>query len=103
MSREVIELLNEIEQELRRLNAWMSMPPSVEAMASPTPFCMDTMAFSQWLQWIFVPRVRAILDQGGPLPTGSNMKPYAEEALRVEKLESIKLLELVERFDHLMS
>ena len=103
MSKEVILLLEEIEQELRRQNTWMAMPPSPEAMASTTPFCMDTMAFSQWLQWIFAPRVRAIVEQGGALPTGSNIKPYAEEALRVEQLEAAKLLELMERFDRLMT
>ena len=103
MSKEVILLLEELEQELRRQDVWLAMPPSAEAMASTTPFCMDTMAFSQWLQWFFVPRVRAIVEQGAALPTGSNIKPYAEEALRVEKLEMTRLLELMERFDRLMA
>ena len=103
MSKEVILLLGNIEQELRRQNVWMAMPPSPEAMASITPFCMDTMGFSQWLQWVFVPRVKAILDQGGSLPKGSNIKPYAEEAIQVEKLETTKLLVLMEQFDRIMN
>lgn len=103
MSKEVILLLEEVEQELRRQDVWLPTPPSPEAMTSTTPFCMDTMAFSQWLQWFFVPRVRAIVERGGALPTGSNIKPYAEEALRVEKLDAAKLLELMEKFDQLMA
>ncbi|WP_419533974.1 YqcC family protein [Endozoicomonas sp.] len=103
MSEEVIVLLEAIESELRRQDVWLPMPPSVEAMASTTPFCMDTMAFSQWLQWIFVPRVRAIIDGGGSLPKGSNIKSYAEEALPLERLEGEKLLLIIEQFDLLMS
>ncbi len=103
MSKEVIILLEAIEVELRRQEVWLPMPPSVEAMASTTPFCMDTMAFSQWLQWIFVPRVRAIIDGGGTLPKGSNIKSYAEEALTIERLEGERLLLIIEQFDLLMS
>ncbi len=101
--KEVILLLEQIEQELRRQNVWMTMPPSPDAINSTTPFCMDTLAFSQWLQWIFIPRIRAILDQGGRLPKGANMKPYAEEALRIEKLEAHPLLSLIEEFDRIMN
>lgn len=96
-------LLKSIEQELRRQNVWMEMPPSPEAMSSTTPFCMDTMTFSQWLQWVFTPRVHAILDQGGLLPKGSNIKAYAEEAIQIEKLEPGKLIALIEQFDQIMN
>lgn len=103
MSTEANNLLSQVEEELRRLECWQAMPPSPEAMASTTPFCMDTMAFTQWLQWIFIPRVRAILDHGGDLPKGANIKPYAEEALTLEKIEASRLLALVEQFDQLMN
>ena len=103
MSTEVIELLFTMEQELKALGCWLETPPSPEAMASEVPFCMDTMPFTQWLQWFFIPRVRAIVDQGAALPKGASIKPYAEEALRVEKVASEKLLIIVTRFDELMN
>ncbi|WP_422135559.1 YqcC family protein [Endozoicomonas sp. ALD040] len=103
MSTEVRELLIALEAELKRLDCWQASPPSAQALASTTPFCMDTMGFTQWLQWLFIPRVHAILDQGADLPKGSNIKPYAEEALMVEKIEATHLLVLVERFDCLMN
>ncbi|MET4692784.1 YqcC family protein [Endozoicomonas lisbonensis] len=102
MSVQIIRLLEEMEAELKVLGCWQAMPPTAEAMSSEVPFCMDTMAFSQWLQWLFIPRVRAIVEQGGALPKGANIKPYAEEALMVEKVSSEKLLNLVEQFDLLM-
>ncbi|MRI31736.1 glyoxalase I [Endozoicomonas sp. OPT23] len=104
MSQEAKKLLTAMEQELRRLNCWQSMPPSSNAMASTTPFCMDTMGFTQWLQWVFIPRVRAILDQKTELPKGADIKPYAEEALRVERVTDTRcLIDLVAQFDELMS
>ncbi len=104
MSKEVKELLVAMKQELSRLDCWQGVPPSAEAMSSTTPFCMDTMAFTQWLQWVFMPRMWAILDHGSELPKGSNIKPYAEEALRVEKISDLSgLIELVGKLDQLMS
>ena len=103
MSKDIILLLDKIEQELRRQNVWMAIPPSPEAMSSTIPFCMDTMTFSQWLQWVFIPRVRAILDQGSNLPKGSDIKPYAEEAIKVEQLEAPGLLILIEQLDRIMT
>ena len=87
MNSTAITLLENLEKELRKLECWETIPPSNEAISSSVPFCMDTMAFTQWLQWLFIPRVRAILDQGGTLPKGANITPYAEEALKVEKIE----------------
>ena len=103
MSKEVIDLLDALEQELRRLNVWSPLPPSPESMASSAPFCLDTMMFSQWLQWVFAPRMRALLDRGGPLPTGSDIASYAQIALPGEGLHSDHLMDIIERFDLLMS
>ena len=103
MSKEIIDLLEALEQELRRLNAWCPMPPSPEAMASSAPFCLDSMTCSQWLQWVFAPRIRALLECDGPLPTGSNIVPYAQIALPAEGLHSDDLMKIIAQFDQLMN
>lgn len=103
MSKEVIDLLDALEQELRRLNIWCSTPPSPEAMASSAPFCLDSMTCSQWLQWVFAPRVRALLDRGGPLPKGSDIASYAQVALPAEGLHSDDLMRIIAQFDQLMN
>ena len=103
MKHDVLNLLHAMEQELKVLKLWEGLPPSPEAIASTTPFCMDTLRLSQWLQWIFIPRVRAIIEHGGSLPAGANMKPYAEEAFAVEGVQSAKLLNIIGQFDQLMS
>ncbi|WP_263081230.1 YqcC family protein [Endozoicomonas sp. Mp262] len=102
MKNDVLALLTAMEQELKTLGLWETMPPSIEALSSATPFCMDTLRMTQWLQWLFIPRVRAILDQGAALPVGANMKPYAEEAFSVDGVKSVTLLEIIGQFDQLM-
>ena len=102
MKHDAKTLLKAMEQELKQLELWEPAPPSIEALSSTTPFCMDTLSMSQWLQWIFIPRVQAILDRGTPLPAGANMKPYAEEAFTVDGVHCPALLELIAQFDELM-
>ncbi len=57
-----------IERELRALGVWAMEAPSLEALASQEPFCVDTLSFEQWLQWIFLPRMKTILEEGGHFP-----------------------------------
>jgi uncharacterized protein YqcC (DUF446 family) len=70
-------------------------------LASPQPFCVDTLALSQWLQWMLIPRMRRILSGDGELPTRSAIHPYAEDCF--EHLDDPgNLLLLIERFDGLI-
>ena len=55
-----------IERELRVLGWWQEQAPSAEALASQEPFCVDTLTFEQWLQWIFLPRMKQLLEAGAP-------------------------------------
>ncbi|MGB5831575.1 MAG: YqcC family protein [Thiohalocapsa sp.] len=75
------ELLDALTDELRRLDLWETMPPPGPALDSRLPFCCDRLRFSQWLQWVFVPRTRALLDAGGAFALKSAIRPMAEEAL----------------------
>ena len=47
-----------IEAEMRRVGLWQGAPLRPEQLNFKKAFAMDTMAFSQWLQFIFLPRVR---------------------------------------------
>ena len=48
---QVHALLIDIEAQLRQMGLWQAVPPSPEALASSQPFCIDTLDFSQWLQF----------------------------------------------------
>jgi uncharacterized protein YqcC (DUF446 family) len=55
----VLSKLEQIEIELHTLHWWQSEPLKPEQYDFHSAFAMDTMTFSQWLQFIFIPRVRA--------------------------------------------
>ena len=67
-----------IEAELKRLQLWQDEPPSAEAMADPTPFACESMAFEQWLQFIFLPKMDEIIAVNGTLPSQIALGPMAE-------------------------
>ena len=73
------------------------------ALASQEPFCMDTLKFEQWLQWIFLPRMKDTLEQSRPLPTESGIFNYAEDCLHKNDPSRTNLLLLIKRFDDLIS
>ncbi|MGM3161416.1 YqcC family protein [Dickeya undicola] len=69
-----------IEHALRTSPLWPTSAPDEAAFASQEPFCIDTMVAEQWLQWVFLPRMHALLDSGAPLPTRLAILPYFEMA-----------------------
>lgn len=70
MSREleIRNRLQAIEQALHDAGLWQTCAPNAEAFESTEPFCVDTMMPIQWLQWVFLPRMQALLDAQSALP-----------------------------------
>ncbi len=75
----VTEILMNLEKELRELYLWDFESPSEEALASTEPFAIDTLNFLQWLQFIFMPRLNFMIENGLPLPNNCGVAPMAEE------------------------
>lgn len=69
-----------LEKELRQQGLWAAQPPSAAALASREPFCVDTLSFEGWLQWVFIPRMGQIVERGEALPAGCHIQPMGEEA-----------------------
>jgi uncharacterized protein YqcC (DUF446 family) len=98
-----MDLMTEIEKELRCQGVWEQLPPPPRAFESRLPFCCDSMRFTEWLQWVFIPHTRALAEAGGPMPRFSGMRPMGEEALRGCKWRTIDLLVLLDRFDRMVN
>ena len=47
-------------------------------MASTMPFMYDTLLVEEWLQWVFIPRLHALLDAQATLPSSCSVQPLAE-------------------------
>lgn len=92
-------LLDDLQAEMETLNLWDGLPPEPAAFESATPFFADTMTFTQWLQWVFIARFRAILAENHPLPAQCDVAPLAEETLRDLPEQTDRLVELLREFD----
>ena len=92
-------LLDDLQAEMESLNLWEGRPPEPEAFESATPFFADTMDFTQWLQWVFIARFRALLAEQHPLPAQCDVAPMAEEALKEFPQDTDNLVALLAEFD----
>ena len=99
----LVETVDALELELRRLGYWEAAPPAQRRLASPEPFCVDTLSLSEWLQWRFIPQLMELLDHGAALPEACAIHPYAEHCLSEEPRDVSGLLGLIQRIDALLS
>ena len=103
MTAEVASLLIDLESELRQLRLWETESPSPQALASTTPFCVDTLAFNQWLQFVFLPTLQLMIERQMALPANCQITPMAEEFLRGKALPASRLLEVLAALDEVLS
>jgi uncharacterized protein YqcC (DUF446 family) len=75
-SKVVLSQIADIEAEMRRIGFWQAEPLKPEQYQFNEAFAMDTMAFSQWLQFIFIPRVKDSA-AGGKFPSKSQAAAQA--------------------------
>ncbi|MCP4286943.1 MAG: YqcC family protein [Gammaproteobacteria bacterium] len=95
----------DIEKEMRALGQWEGGVPEVESLSSQLPFCYDTLMFNQWLQWIFLPRIKAVVEGESPLPEKSEIAPMAEVWLDEQNkaFPGHRLLDLLREMDRQIS
>ncbi len=96
---QLADLLLAIEAEMRRIALWEDQRPAAEALQSLMPFCHDRLYFHQWLQWVFLPRMKQVLESGEGMPASSDIHPLAEYSLAERGDEVAQLLTLIARFD----
>ncbi len=94
--RQTAEQLQKLAFMMQRLELWQTIPPSAEAFQSEQPFAIDTMTANEWLQWIFIPRMQALIDSRGALPAQIAVSPYIEEALKEQENLELLLQPLIE-------
>jgi uncharacterized protein YqcC (DUF446 family) len=102
-TEQVSILLLKIRTEMEALELWQSSPPSAQALASTQPFCIDTLHFTEWLQWLLIPRLQEMIRQQLPLPQSSRILPMAEEVLKQMPADTDALLALIGQLDKTLS
>tara|TARA_R110002020_G_scaffold40661_5_gene120073 strand:- start:587 stop:895 length:309 start_codon:yes stop_codon:yes gene_type:complete len=74
------QALLELERALRELGFWAAAPPAADRMSSAAPFCIDTLSFEEWLQWILIPRLGGIAARRERLSAGASIMPMGEQS-----------------------
>ena len=108
MPGRIADVLLEVEASLCVHGKWDVSRPAERDLSSHIPFCMDTLKFEQWLQWIFLPKMKEMLmkdmrGQTKPLPAQSAIFEYAEECLLKSDPSREYLLKQLKLFDELIS
>ena len=99
MSAKIERLLDDLQQQMQHEGLWQTIAPAPEKLMSTIPFSMDTLTFTEWLQWIYIARLRALLEAGAPMPSGAEVQPYAVESLAVDGVNSVAIITLIGKLD----
>ncbi|PKF51507.1 YqcC family protein [Enterovibrio nigricans] len=78
-------LLLQLKETLAQHGHWQNQAPSDDKLASSEPFAINTLSCTEWLQWIFIPKMQFLVDHQFPLPESFSISPYVQEALKGSK------------------
>lgn len=99
----VTEILSQLSVELQRLGLWQQQRPSEQALASSQPFCIDTLNFPQWLQFVFIEKMAALISRRGQLPGQCGIAPLAEEYFKASAEDGDAVLGLLLHLDRVLT
>lgn len=71
--------LSALKSALIQAQLWEQIAPPPAALDSQMPFCCDTLRLEQWLQWLLIPRVLALIEAGHSLRFNCDIASYAEQ------------------------
>jgi len=97
------QLLGEIKHELQQIDLWTETSPDPQSLQSTQPLCHDSLAFTQWLQWVMIPTFDQMLSEGSPLRCHAELLPMAEMAFADITQKTDQLLLLIEQLDELIN
>ena len=99
---QVADCLLNIEMELRQLGCGVRATTGRGFPECPAVL-HDTLEFTQWLQFVFVARMKVIIENDHPLPSASGIAPMAEEHFRGRAESGNRLVRELEAIDRLLS
>ena len=90
------QILALLEDNLKNSELWSEEEISEEKLSSKVPFCADTLSYPEWLQFVFIRRMQAIVDGEDELPSASGLFPMAQvyfgrDIFRYRELASVLL------------
>ena len=98
--------LRELEATMKAASLWRMERPEPDAFDSAQPFCIDTMSLPQWLRFVFIVRLDALVEARSPMPAKCDVAPAVEAWLTQEGARAsdrLLLCRVVEEIDHLVT
>ena len=101
----IVEQINKLEQELKDLNLWggEALRPSDKDLSSTSPFCLDTIEFHQWLEYVLIARFRSMIEADMALPQAMMTHTYAQEKYRGQWSNYRNLIGILQELDKLVT
>lgn len=98
------DLLMDLQVAMQDGGVWDCETPTQEALRSVEPFCIDTMAFEQWLRFVMIERFKLLLASGGELPVRCHISVMAEEAFKIKPQRVVSnIVRCLDRIDQHLS
>lgn len=82
MKNELIIYLEQLQDKLLEVGLWQDEPIDEQLLNSDMPFYLDTLSGEQWLQFVFIPKLRELLDNELHQNIKISLKPYFEETFK---------------------
>lgn len=101
--KHVADLMLQIERELRAHGLWEDAEISTEQAKSTEPFACDVMPLQQWLQWVFLPRMKVVIESDADLPHACNISAYAEESVAKLAINTDAVVAVIKQLDEALS
>ncbi len=99
---EVAKKIQAIEEEMKRIGFYQTEPLRDEQWNFKEAFAMDTMAYQQWLQFVFIPRVKEIIESNGEFPKTSMVGVQAMREFNGDPSAG-KLISMLGEFDRMFA
>ncbi|MFO6422915.1 YqcC family protein [Motilimonas sp. KMU-193] len=100
---QLIALLAQLKHAMGQAGLWQSETPSEQALQSSLPFCIDTLTFAQWLQFVLHPKLLQMAQEQLPLPSNIGVLPMAQHAFQKLANSTAVVEEVIARIDQLLS
>lgn len=100
-SEKLTSYLSGLQLEMQEMEIWAASAPSPKALMSEQPFCVDTLPFERWLQFVMIPKFNWMISEKMALPNQCDIAPMAEEAFKSRKQPGVVLW--LTRIDELLT